>query len=862
MAKKSLLKSIFGSAKRPERPASKNTATQQILTRMADDINITKLNVIKLVEIQKETPAMKAEDFFDRQKEKEDAYEQGFRRGSGGASSKSPSRTGPGVISKGANSNPFDLLRFLFNKLIQGGILAGLGYGLLKILESPENRTKISDFLRDFFEGFLKLVKLGAETLNEVLTGDKDGKIKEGIIGAFQAIVDLLVTAIGKIGDILADKRIWEGLYKIIEAVFKAIYDILNTEIEIKGMKMKLANVVLIVAGTMWALHLAAAKAALSLGSIGSGLPGRRVPGGDIPGGPGKKGPGATNKIGRAAFWIALAETVRNGAPWIYENFFSDFKELSPEEIAQLTPEARSLYEESKKQHDLTSKKVEAAGTAAAAVGLGAAAIKNMPKKPAVTPKVTTPTPTTRVSPILDQYGKPIEVSTVSDTKKKSMLTKLKDFFSKLIKKPALYEKFEKKLIVRVSETVAKRLMVFVGSIIAMPITGGLSGILTILMAAMSVYDLILLYDLVFGKDGLYDEIMKEDTEPEKVKPVTEAELAIQQRKMHEAGKTYGSAINRKENAEYIAATKKTYEAEKAKYDQMQSAVIGSKPTPTAPTGQQTNPVDLLETIAGGESSRGVAGYDIANKKISSNKYAAIKFNPGELSSKTIGEIQQMQKKGDIFAAGKYQITPNTLQGLLRGDYGDEGRLPLDTRFSPEIQDLLANTLIKKRLKNAGSDPIEQQYQLSQEFAAIPVPVGKPLANGRISTGVESYYSGIGGNKATISGAAIQSGLASYTGGAAASVLAGTPSATTPPVASAAPSMQYRNESIEGLMFALNGMKNGEMYMLFDKVFESMERPNITNNVVGGGTQGQDSNMKASSAFDDELLNLLVNQIS
>jgi hypothetical protein len=112
-----------------------------------------------------------------------------------------------------------------------------------------------------------------------------------------------------------------------------------------------------------------------------------------------------------------------------------------------------------------------------------------------------------------------------------------------------------------------------------------------------------------------------------------------------------------------------------------------------------------------------------------------------------IGEVMQLQSEGKLFAAGRYQIIPKTLSGLMSGAYGNTG-LTLNDVFDKGTQDKLAQTLIDKRLKQGGTDPIKQQYALSQEFASIANPY----------TG-SSYYDGKGNNKASISTEQIQTAL-------------------------------------------------------------------------------------------------------
>jgi hypothetical protein len=137
---------------------------------------------------------------------------------------------------------------------------------------------------------------------------------------------------------------------------------------------------------------------------------------------------------------------------------------------------------------------------------------------------------------------------------------------------------------------------------------------------------------------------------------------------------------------------------------------------------------ELLEMI--GKAEGGAMGYDAINKGKAGDTPEGL---PG-LSNMTVGQVMQLQKDKKVFAAGKYQIIPTTLKGLV-----DSGIVKIEDKFDSATQDKLANELIQRRLNRAGSDPIQQQLELSKEFASIANP----------HTG-SSYYDGKGNNKASI----------------------------------------------------------------------------------------------------------------
>lgn len=153
----------------------------------------------------------------------------------------------------------------------------------------------------------------------------------------------------------------------------------------------------------------------------------------------------------------------------------------------------------------------------------------------------------------------------------------------------------------------------------------------------------------------------------------------------------------------------------------------------------------LLDMIAGAES--GKMGYDAANKGKAGDTPGGM---PG-LSNMTVGEVMQLQKEKKLFAAGRYQIIPETLTGLLRGAYGDTG-VTVNDIFDSSTQDKLGSALIDNRLKKGKGDPFNTQLELSKEFASIADPRTE-----------KSYYAGRGNNKASISSEQIQVALSGQT---------------------------------------------------------------------------------------------------
>lgn len=293
-------------------------ALEKTLPKMAKDIGTMKLGIMKLVAVQTGTPRTKAEQFFASQANKESVYESKFgKMPTQERSVEKKTKAKGGGLGFGPGTSVLDFLKNIANVVIKGALLSAGTFGLSKILESAENRDTIKNFVKDLFTALFNMIRKGSELLTEVL---KENDFKEGIISTFVAIKNLLVTAIGKTGDLLSDKRIWEGLWEVIQAVFDAIKKVLSTEIDVGGTKVTLGVVVGGLIGAFYGLKgvtalltRAALGAAEALGKVAvTGSAGDIPSGGRRPrrmpkGAPRVRLPGA----GAAFFWSAfLGEAV------------------------------------------------------------------------------------------------------------------------------------------------------------------------------------------------------------------------------------------------------------------------------------------------------------------------------------------------------------------------------------------------------------------------------------------------------------------------------------------------------------------------------------------------------------------------
>lgn len=169
--------------------------------------------------------------------------------------------------------------------------------------------------------------------------------------------------------------------------------------------------------------------------------------------------------------------------------------------------------------------------------------------------------------------------------------------------------------------------------------------------------------------------------------------------------------------------------------------------TPVAPPAPSAQPLSgnsridrLLSLIALAEA--GPAGYDAVQH--------GARVRPTKPPTRmTLGEIYAWidATPGQPHAIGRYQFIPDTLRRVaaVRG-YGPE------TPFTPEVQDSLALVLLEDAgLAEFQTGRMERErfmHNLARIWAGLPLPNGN------------SYYHGYAGNRATITWATFEGGMA------------------------------------------------------------------------------------------------------
>lgn len=106
----------------------------------------------------------------------------------------------------------------------------------------------------------------------------------------------------------------------------------------------------------------------------------------------------------------------------------------------------------------------------------------------------------------------------------------------------------------------------------------------------------------------------------------------------------------------------------------------------------------------------------------------------------TLGEIYAWidRTPGQPHAIGRYQFIPPTLRSLV-----NQLNLPLNTQFTPDVQDQLADILLEDAGMSQFTSGVMSRHQFMNNLAKIWA--GLPNSTGR------SHYHGYAGNKASIS---------------------------------------------------------------------------------------------------------------
>jgi murein DD-endopeptidase MepM/ murein hydrolase activator NlpD len=161
---------------------------------------------------------------------------------------------------------------------------------------------------------------------------------------------------------------------------------------------------------------------------------------------------------------------------------------------------------------------------------------------------------------------------------------------------------------------------------------------------------------------------------------------------------------------------------------------------------------ELFEIIAGGEG-----GYNSVNRGVAGDSPGgAIKYFGKNLTDMTVGELMNLQSAGRMFAAGKYQIIPDTMKGFIR-----QMRIKPTDRYDaatqekfPEYVMNFKRPIVGKYIRGETDNRAEATQELAREFASVGLAY--PEAGKRRG---QSRYAGSAGNRASIPPEKIEAAL-------------------------------------------------------------------------------------------------------
>ena len=133
----------------------------------------------------------------------------------------------------------------------------------------------------------------------------------------------------------------------------------------------------------------------------------------------------------------------------------------------------------------------------------------------------------------------------------------------------------------------------------------------------------------------------------------------------------------------------------------------------------------LLSFIAAGEGGYNSMNQGTQGGRIVGSTHNAASLLGRNLTDMTIGEVMAHQSSSPrrLFAAGRYQIIPDTLKGIL-----PSSGLTVRDLFSPQNQDRLGLALIQRRkqawdyLTGKSANRDAALLALAQEWASLPDP--------------------------------------------------------------------------------------------------------------------------------------------
>ena len=183
------------------------------------------------------------------------------------------------------------------------------------------------------------------------------------------------------------------------------------------------------------------------------------------------------------------------------------------------------------------------------------------------------------------------------------------------------------------------------------------------------------------------------------------------------------------------------------------SALVPSSNKPTTTSGKTDAYDALSKVIMSGESAaRGYKDF-VKGSNFGSSMFVTEAFDPTRVK---IRMLRDFQRAGQIGAVGKYQVIGSTLQMAI-----DAGVVDKNDVFNKTTQEKIYRWILESKRPEighylrTGENQLAAQIAMAKEWASIGMPIDYDVTNkaGNVIRSIkagQSYYAGVGNNKALI----------------------------------------------------------------------------------------------------------------
>ena len=198
---------------------------------------------------------------------------------------------------------------------------------------------------------------------------------------------------------------------------------------------------------------------------------------------------------------------------------------------------------------------------------------------------------------------------------------------------------------------------------------------------------------------------------------------------------------------------------------------------PKFSTTKSTEPSPVSKGMGGGQGNNRVSTSKFVNKNLGGQPQGVLELIRGAeggyesmypsetisgLTEMTIAEVVALQK--EKLKDGRESAAVGAYQMLYPDRYVESAGLTMSSKFTPENQDRLAQAFLAERgltAEKAAKDPAGFAKGLAQGFAGVPVLEAMQGQVQKVERG-QSYYRGVGKNKATVSPEVVEEAVKKY----------------------------------------------------------------------------------------------------